>query len=111
MVLIVAIFLSYSICVPSLGVIPLAARRLRGTSFIFSGSRFPKAFSGGISTVSFLLIFRLGRASSRVFRTQPSPITTSLGSYVSPSLWSFCCFAVSSLVVSKVSPVSLILLV
>ena len=111
MVLIVAIFLSYSICIPSFGVIPWAVSLLSGTSRSFSGSRFPKAFSGGISTESFFLILSLGRVSSRAFSTQFSPTTTSFGSYMSPSLWSFCCFAVSSMVVSKVSPVSLTLLV
>ena len=80
MVLTVASFLSYSIWAPSLGVIPLAASLRSGTSRTFSGSRFPKAFSGGISTVSVFLIFSLGRASSRAFSTQFSPTTTSCGS-------------------------------
>jgi len=79
-VLMVASFLSYSMRCPNWGVMPLSLRRLRGMVFSFSGSRGPKALSGGISMVCDLFSFSVGRASSTVLRSQPSPTTMSLGS-------------------------------
>jgi len=71
---------------PMTGLISFAKSCLRGTCLTFSGSRWPNPFSGDISTVAGVFISMVVKLSSKALSTQPSPTTTSLGSYISPSL-------------------------
>ena len=84
---------------------------LRGIILTLPLSLAPNPFSAETSIVFFSPAFVSGKASSSPLRTQASPTETNFGIYFMLGSWMECFFASSSFVVSKTSPLSLILAV